>query len=293
MFNGNKKEKNENVNLKSMNGIKEKEEMQNYHYINFNKYDYSNSNSHKKESIFEYENHFNLNNEDNSYLYNNKKFSTNSNEKLNSNKISSRYRDIKHNIPNYLINLDLNKISINNNKNIDISLLSSNSFINNNRQNNNSNKKEISPEKYLDDILRKNEADIKNCYNKIFIQTLSSDNNDNQNNSLLSNSIRSSAEFDFFKNTLNKNKKNNNLNKNGKLKKINNKENNIYIKENEISLEKEYKENSIKIKNHDDIPIFAKKISFMELVEKELANENMNYTKYNNKSFDILQNTES
>ena len=31
----------------------------------------------------------------------------------------------------------------------------------------------------------------------------------------------------------------------------------------------------------------------MELVEKELAKENKNYTKYNNKNFDILQNTES
>ena len=286
MFNGNKIELNEDRYSIHFNKI-----LSNYHYINNNNQE--NPNIPQKDYSLDYNINFNTNYDADLNFYENKKIYSLSSEKINSNKQTSREkenRNIRHNMPNYLYNIDLNKLPINNHKNIDISLLSSTSFINTNKQNNinNSSKKEISPEKYLDDILKKNETDIQNNYNKIIIQTLSSENNDNKNNSsLLSNSIRNSSEFDFFKNTLNKN---NTLIKKNKFQKINN---NIDIKVNEnenikdIYEEKEFKDNSKKIINHDDIPIVVNASSFMELVEKELANENMNNSRMNNKSFDL------
>ena len=291
MFNGNKIELNEELN--SINENQENKLFKNYHYIN--NHNQTKRNIPQKDYSFDYHIDFNTNYDEDLNFYDKRKIYSLSSEKINSNKLTSRdkeNRQKKHNMPNYLYNIDLNKLSTNNHKNIDISLLSSNSFINNNKQNNinNSNKKEISPEKYLDDILKKNETDFQNNYNKIIIQTLSSENNDNKNNSsILTNSIRSSSEFDFFKNTLNKT---NNLVKNNKLQKINNKTNNIDTKENKneknILYEvKEPKDNSKKIINHDDIPIMVNTSNFMELVEKELANENLNNSRMNNKSFDI------
>ena len=291
MFNGNKIE--ENVDLKSMNEIQENKINDNYHYINENKND--DLTELKKDNSKIKEQNYNTNIEENSNFYHFRKISPNSKENSLSNRLSSRNTEIKNNFPNYLINIDLNKLSINNHKNIDISLLSSTSFLNNNRPNYNNNRenKEISPEKYLDDILQKNELDIQNDYNKIFIQTLSSENNDNhdnQNNSILTNSIKSSSEFDFLKNTLNKNRIENNLDK---INRLSHKKNYNNIKENfkDLKIEKECKTNSGKIINHDDIPIVANTSSFMELLEKELANENLNNSKYNNKSFDIQPNT--
>ena len=269
MFNRNIIEQNED--LKTYKEIQENNTNENYHY----------KNGRNKENSLEYPNNYNTNNETNSEYNFNKKIFLNSRERLNSIRLSNRNNEIKYNIPDYLFNIDLNKLP-NNNKNIDISLLSSNSFVNKNKQNN-SNKNEISPEKYLDDILRINEKDIHNNHNKMIIETLSSENNENQNNSLLTNSIKSSSEFDFFKKTLNKNIKDNDLNKRNNLKRLTCKNMIINTKEKDISN---------KFLNHDDIPIIAKTSSFMELVEKELANENLNNShNNNNKSFDILPNT--
>ena len=292
MFNGNKFEKNE---IKVQNGTQDNQSNQNHQYIyNGNDNDYLSN--HQKDNSLEYQQNYNINNinnEENSYLNNNyRKMSLNSSERQNSYRLSSRNNEKMHNTPNYLINMDLNKLSLNNHKNIDISLLSSNSFINNNNYNrqNNNNKKDISPEKYLDEILKKNETEIQNNYNKIIIQTLSSENNDNnnQNISILTNSIKSSSEFDFFKNTLNKNKNENknNINKKNRLKGL------IYEEKESTENNNNYIDNSIKIVNHDDIPIIANTSSFMELVEKELANENLNNSN-NNKSFDILPSINS
>ena len=44
-----------------------------------------------------------------------------------------------------------------------------------------------------------------------------------------------------------------------------------------------------KIMNHDDIPIVVNNINFVDLLEKELANEKFYNLKYNNKSFNLSQ----
>ena len=273
MFNGNKIER--NIDLNEINLHKKNE---NYHYIN----------SHNDGNIIKVSQERNsINTKIITNNCNYRKMPQNLYEKDQSNILNVRNSSKKHNIPDYLYNIDLNKLSNNNHDRIDISLLSSESFINNNNNNNNNNckqnisnnREEISPEKYLDDVLKKDEKDIQNNYNKLLVQTLSSDNNLNQN-SILTNSIRSDSEFDFFKKTINRNYK--------------------VIKEDNINRIQEKKgDNNEKIENtndnnrnilnkkisHDDIPIKTYN-NFLELVEKELANEN-NDSKYNNKSFDI------
>lgn len=274
MFNGNKIER--NIGLNEISQYKKNE---NYHYIN----------SHNDGNIIK------ANQERNSIntkiITNNcnyRKVSQNLYEKDQQNKINTRNSSKKHNIPDYLYNIDLNKLSNNNHDRIDISLLSSNSFINNNNNNNNShklnmsnnNREEISPEKYLDDVLKKDEKDIQKNYNKLLVQTLSSDNNINQN-SILTNSIRSDSEFDFFKKTMNRNYKDI---KEDKINRI--KEKNMNYQNEIIEDTNKNNKNILNKKiSHDDIPIKTYN-NFLELVEQELANEN-NDSKYNNKSFDI------
>ena len=271
MFNGNKIER--NIDLNELNQSKKNE---NYHYIN----------SHNNGNIIK------VNQERNSIISkiisnncNYRKVPQNLYEKDQSNKINTRNSSKKHNIPDYLYNIDLNKLSNNNHERIDISLLSSNSLINNNNNNNNkqdfinNNREEISPEKYLDDVLKKDEKDIQKNYNKLLVQTLSSDNNINQN-SILTNSIRSDSEFDFFKKTINRNYKDIKQDNINKIQEKNNDKNERIDNTNKIS------GNILRKKiSHDETPIKTYN-NFLELVEKELANEN-NDSKYNNKSFDI------
>ena len=272
MFNGNKIER--NIDLNEINQHKKNE---NYHYIN----------SHNDGNIIK------VNQERNSInskiIPNNcnyRKMAQSLYEKDQLNIINTRNSSKKHNIPDYLYNVDLNKLSNNNHDKIDISLLSSSSFIYNNNSNNNNpnisnNKEEISPEKYLDDVLKKDEKDIQRNYNKLLVQTLSSDNNLNQN-SILTNSIRSDSEFDFFKKTINRNYK---VIKEDNINNIQDKVND----KNETTENTNSNNNNKNILNkkisHDDIPIKTYN-NFLELVEKELANEN-NGSKFNNKSFDI------
>ena len=202
MFNGNKIERNIDLNEIDLNKKNE-----NYHYIK----------SHNDGNIIKVnQERYSINTKIITNNCNYRKVPQNLYEKDQLNKMNTRNSLKKHNIPDYLYNIDLNKLSNNNHDRIDISLLSSNSFIKNNNINNNNNnnkpdfsnnnREEISPEKYLDDVLKKDEKDIQNNFNKLLVQTLSSDNNLNQN-SILTNSIRSDSEFDFFKKTINRNYK--------------------------------------------------------------------------------------
>ena len=207
MFNGNKIEQNNYLNPSN----------------EFNEMKRSNvfKNDHEDDDYRELYQNFTTNNYGINQHYT-KKLSSN-NDKLNRIRSYSKKNEMKNNFPNYLINLDLNKISSNDQKNKDkdkdIGLYTSNSFLNKSKQDNNRYKNEISPEKYLDDILKKNEIDIQENSNDIVLQTLSSENNQN---SFLKNSIKDISEFDFFRNTLNKNKnkKENNVLKKSKNKKL-------------------------------------------------------------------------
>ena len=275
MFNGNKIERNIDLNEIDLNKKNE-----NYHYIK----------SHNDGNIIKVnQERYSINTKIITNNCNYRKVPQNLYEKDQLNKMNTRNSLKKHNIPDYLYNIDLNKLSNNNHDRIDISLLSSNSFIKNNNINNNNNnnkpdfsnnnKEEISPEKYLDDVLKKDEKDIQNNFNKLLVQTLSSDNNLNQN-SILTNSIRSDSEFDFFKKTINRNYKD------IKQDNINRIQEKINEKNERIENTNKTSANILNKKiSHDETPIKTYN-NFMELVEKELANEN-NDSKFNNKSFDI------
>lgn len=140
---------------------------------------------------------------------------------------------------------------------------------------NNKEKRDISPEKYLEDILAGNEIE-----NNIMI---SLDQNDNKN-ILMSNTFKSSKEFDILKNTLFQEKLNmNNLSKSLQIT------NNYKINQ----IEGEPNLDKAKIINHDDIPIVVNNTNFMDLLEKELANDHIYNLKYSNKSLDISQNKNS
>ena len=101
----------------------------------------------------------------------------------------------------------------------------------------------------------------------------------------MSNTFKSSKEFDMLKNTLFKDRSNENkLSKSLQIIKQNNKG---YL--NPI----EDKQNLIKEKkiNHDDIPIVVNHVNFIDLLEKELANENIYNLNYSNKSWDIKKSS--
>ena len=151
--------------------------------------------------------------------------------------------------------------------------------INNNEENNKNcplsnekEKEEAFPEKYLEEILAAtNENDI----------TISSE----YKNYLMSNTFKSSKEFDMLKNTLFKDRSNENkLSKSLQIIKQNNKG---YLNpiEDEQNLIKEKKI------NHDDIPIVVNHVNFIDLLEKELANENIYNLNYSNKSWDIKKSS--
>ena len=118
-------------------------------------------------------------------------------------------------------------------------------------------KEDISPEKYLEDILTGNtiEENLISLYEK------------DKKNHLMSYTFKSSAEFDILKNTLFNERINGN--KLSKSLQISNQNDKINQNENEPDFEKE------KILNYDDIPIVVNNSNFMELLEKELANENI------------------
>ena len=183
---------------------------------------------------------------------------------LNNKRANSHKKEMQKDFPKYLNNIDLNKLAIRN-ENID--------------ENNNiilsksTNKKEdITSQKYLEDILSGNDNNI--------ITSLKSSG---PNNLSLSNTFKSSREFDILKNTIFNDTTNTNMNKLSKSLnfKISNKDLNSI--DNDIDIDKG------KIVNHDDIPIIVRNVNFMDLVERELANENINNLKYSIKSFDNLR----
>ena len=186
---------------------------------------------------------------------------------LKNNRSNSHKKEIKKKLPNYLYNIDLNKLSTYNHdddkRNINNKILESNNL----------NNEDISPEKYLEDILAGNEDNI----------IVSLDKNDYKN-FLMSNTLKSSKEFDILKNTLFNEKINGN--QLSKSLQITNPINKLNQLESEPKLEK------AKIINHDDIPIVVNNSNFMDLLEKELANENI-YMRNNYKSVDISQNKNS
>ena len=118
-------------------------------------------------------------------------------------------------------------------------------------------KEDISPEKYLEDILTGN----------TIVENLISLYEKDKKNHLMSYTFKSSAEFDILKNTLFNERINGN--KLSKSLQISNQNDKINKNENEPDFEKE------KILNYDDIPIVVNNSNFMELLEKELANENI------------------
>ena len=180
----------------------------------------------------------------------------------NRNRPKSQKKEPKTDFTNFLYNTDLNKLSINNNeennKNCPLS--------------NEKEKEEAFPEKYLEEILAAtNENDI----------TISSE----YKNYLMSNTFKSSKEFDMLKNTLFKDRSNENkLSKSLQIIKQNNKGYLNHI-EDEQNLNKEKKI------NHDDIPIVVNHVNFIDLLEKELANENIYNLNYSNKSWDIKKSS--
>jgi len=244
MFNGNKIMPIENdLTLINKKIIENKRNEKNYHYLDNTKRDLSYDIIHKS---------------DNKKIIN-----------IKTNRSNSHKKEIKKGLPKFLCNIDLNKLSTFNNDNDDQNI-NENLLLTNSKE-----KRDISPEKYLEDILTGNEFE-----NNIII---SLDKNDNQN-SLMSNTFKNSKEFDILKNTLFNEKINmNNLSKS--LQITNN--NKIDQIENESNLDK------AKIINHDDIPIIVNNSNFMDLLEKELANENMYNLKYSTKSLDISQNKNS
>ena len=244
MFNGNKIMPIENdLTLINKKIIENKRNEKNYHYLDNKKRDLSYDIIHKS---------------DNKNIIN-----------IKTNRSNSHKKEIKKGLPNFLCNIDLNKLSTFNNDNDD-EKNNKNLLLTNSKE-----KRDISPEKYLEDILTGNEFE-----NNIII---SLDKTDNKN-SLMSNTFKNSKEFDILKNTLFKEKINmNNLSKS--LRITNN--NKIDQIENESNLDK------AKIINHDDIPIVVNNSNFMDLLEKELANENMYNLKYSTKSLDISKNKNS
>ena len=187
---------------------------------------------------------------------------------LKTNRSNSHKKEIKKGLPNFLYNIDLNKLSKYNNDYDDEK--NKNLLLSNNKE-----KRDISPEKYLEDILAGNEIE-----NNIMI---SLDQNDNKN-ILMSNTFKSSKEFDILKNTLFQEKLNmNNLSKSLQIT------NNYKINQ----IEGEPNLDKAKIINHDDIPIVVNNTNFMDLLEKELANDHIYNLKYSNKSLDISQNKNS
>ena len=182
---------------------------------------------------------------------------------LKNNRPNSHKKEDKRNFPNILFNIDLNNLPTYNNENDG---RKKNSLLLNDNDN-----KDISPEKYLEDILAGNENDI----------IVSFDNK----NYFTSNILKSSKEFDILKNTLFNDRLN--TNKLSKSLQITSQNNKLNKNESEPNLNKE------KIVNHDDIPIVVNNTNFMDLLEKELANENIYNLKYNNKSWDISKNKNS
>ena len=180
----------------------------------------------------------------------------------NRNRPKSQKKEPKTDFTNFLYNTDLNKLSINNNEENN-----KNNLITNEKE-----KEEAFPEKYLEEILAAtNENDI----------TISSE----YKNYLMSNTFKSSKEFDMLKNTLFKDRSNENkLSKSLQIIKQNNKG---YLNpiEDEQNLIKEKKI------NHDDIPIVVNHVNFIDLLEKELANENIYNLNYSNKSWDIKKSS--
>ena len=244
MFNGNKLMSiDNNYNLINEKTKENNRNQKNYHYINNSKRELS------YDIIRKEDNNNNIIN-------------------LKNNRPNSHKKEIKKGLPDYLYNIDLNKLSTNNN---DCNTKNKKLIESNNIDNDNG---DISPEKYLEDVLAGTE-------NKFIISV---DQNDNKNN-LKSNSFINSKEFDILKNTLFKEKLNGN--KMSKSLQMINPSNNINPIENEQRTEKE------KIINHDDIPIVVNNSNFMDLLEKELANENVYNLKYSNKSWDISQNKNS
>ena len=181
----------------------------------------------------------------------------------NRNRPNSQKKEPKADFTNFLYKADLNKLSTNNNaeNNTNCLLL------------NEKEKEEAFPEKYLEEILATNVNDI----------TISSE----YKNFLMSNTFKSSKEFDILKNTLFQDRSNENkLSKSLQIIKQNNKG---YL--NQIADGQNLKKE--KILNHDDIPIVVNHINFIDLLEKELANENIYNLNYSTKSWDISQNKKS
>ena len=243
MFNGNKflpKEDDSNLLNKKIEEYKKVEK--NYHYLNNLRRDKSCDIIHRED----YKDVINLKN----------------------NRPNSHKKEIKRRLPNLLYNIDLNKLStFNNEDNED----NKNFFLSKEK-----NKENISPEKYLEDILTGNEIDD---------NMMISLNEKDKKNHLMSNTFKSSAEFDALKNTLFNEKINGN--KLSKSLQMGNQNNIINQNENDPDFDK------AKILNHDDIPIVVNNSNFMELLEKELANENIYNMKYNTKSLEISQNKNS
>ena len=181
---------------------------------------------------------------------------------IKNNRPKSQKKEPKTNFTNFLYNADLNKLTTNN-ENIDEN--NKNCLLSNEKEK----EEEAFPEKYLEEILAGNENDI----------TISSE----YKNYLLSNIFKSSKEFEVLKNTLFKDRNNDNkLSKSLQIIKQNNKTNLNQI-DNEQNLKRE------KILNHDDIPIVVNHTNFIDLLEKELANENIYNLNYSNKSWDVSQ----
>ena len=243
MFNGNKflpKEDDSNLLNKKIEEYKKVEK--NYHYLNNLRRDKSCDIIHRED----YKDVINLKN----------------------NRPNSHKKEIKRRLPNLLYNIDLNKLSTFNNEDNENN---KNFFLSKEKDNEN-----ISPEKYLEDILTGNEIDD---------NMMISLNEKDRKNHLMSNTFKSSAEFDALKNTLFNEKINGN--KLSKSLQMGNQNNIINQNENDPDFDK------AKILNHDDIPIVVNNSNFMELLEKELANENIYNMKYNTKSLEISQNKNS
>ena len=241
MFNGNKFMSFENnLNLINKKIQENNRNQKNYHYLNNKKRELSYDMIRRKDE------------QNNKNIFN-----------LKNNRPNSHEKEYKKNFPNYLCNIDLNKLPTYNNYNDENN---KNSLLLNNNDD-----KDISPEKYLEDILAGNENDI----------IVSLDNK----NYFTSNIFKSSKEFDILKNTLFYERLN--TNKLSKSLQITSQNNKLNQNENEPNLNKE------KIINHDDIPIVVNNTNFMDLLEKELANENIYNLKYNNKSWDISKNKNS
>ena len=242
MFNGNKfMSKGDDSNLMNKKIADYKKNENNYHYLNNLRRDKSCEIIRKKED----------------------KIIIN----LKSNRPNSHKKEIKRRLPNLLFNVDLNKLPTfnkeenENNRNLLISK--------------EKDKEDISPEKYLEDILTGNTIE----------DNMISLNEKDKKNHLMSNTFKSSAEFDILKNTLFNERINGN--KLSKSLQISNQNDKINQNESEPDFDK------AKILNYDDIPIVVNNSNFMELLEKELANENIYNLKYNAKSLNISQNKNS